>query len=672
MNPLVKSLQAINAGLKRFSMQFSRSASVSWGYLLGRTRYDYAGIVGDGTGNSAVMACLGWIGRTFPEAPVMVQRPQGTDYEPIAGHPLVELLEQPNPFYSGSVLWAATLTSYHADGNAYWLKERSAAGRVVALWYTPHTLIDPVSESSTAFVEYYRYRVNGQEIRLDPADVVHFRNGLDPENPRKGLAPLKSALREVFADDEAALFFGALMRNMGIPGVLISPDSDGVELQQGDADVIKASFEERFGGDNRGRPLVMNGKTKVEVLSFSPEQMNLRELRRLPEERITAVLGIPAIVAGLGAGLDRSTFANYAEAREAAWEDNIIPTQRIIAADLKTQLLRDFDDNPKLRVAFDNSGIRVLQPDQTAIVTRTITAVQAGVMRVDEGRREIGLDAGPEHEFYLIPAGYEVRKELEAPEPEPVELPPPGLRAITEGTEGDEEPPEPILRLAAARKDRKDSLARLRHQQAEKRLLRELRAYFADQARAVVRAYERTSKAQGDDLLGPEWDDLLRDLALEFFSDQAALVAGDVGATLGLPDLAQLAADRYGETVKALAERVTNINETTREQIARIVKDGLTAGEHPRVIARSLTDLFTDMKRSRAETIARTETANVMNLSAIDAYEASGVVTAVKVLDGDFDEECARVNGQTWSFAQARANPIAHPRCVRAYAPVVA
>jgi HK97 family phage portal protein len=671
MNPLVKSLRAINTGLKRFAMTFGSTASVSWGYLLGRTRYDYEGIVGDGTGNSAVMACLDLLGRVFPEAPVQVLRPKAGDYEPIPGHPLVELLEYPNPFYSGAVLWKATLNSYHTDGNAYWLKERSAAGRVVALWYTPHTLIEPVSESSTAFVEYYRYRVNGIEQRWDPANVVHFRNGLDAANPRKGLAPLKSALREVFSDDEASLFTGALMRNMGIPGVLISPDSDGVELDQESAETIKASFEERFGGDNRGRPLVMNGKTKLDILSFSPEQMSMPLIHQHAEERIAAILGTPAVIVGLGAGLSRSTYNNMGEAAEHLWEHNIIPSHRVFASDLKVQLLRDFDDNQQLRVGFNTSGVRALQPDQTAVVDRTVKLLQAGALTVAEARRDVGMDAGPEHEFYMIPAGYEVRKELEAPEPEPVEMPS-MLRAVTEG---DEEPPEPILRLAAARKDRKDrkdSLAHLRHQQAETRLVRELRAYFADQGRAVVRAYERSSKAAGDDLLGPEWDDLLRDLALEFFSDQAALVAGDVGATLGLPDLAQLAADRYGETVKALAERVTNINETTREQIARIVKDGLTAGEHPRVIARSLTDLFTDMKRSRAETIARTETANVMNLSAIDAYEASGVVTAVKVLDGDFDEECARVNGQTWSFAQARANPIAHPRCVRAYAPVVA
>jgi phage portal protein BeeE len=180
-------------------------------------------------------------------------------------------------------------------------------------------------------------------------------------------------------------------------------------------------MEQRTGGDNRGRPLVLGGSVKVERLAFTPEEMDLRELRRLPEERISAVIGIPAIVAGLGAGLDRATYNNAEEAQEMAWRNNIIPTQRVLAADLTTQLLRDFDDSPGLRVWFDNSDVGVLQPDISAIYDRTIKAVQAGVITVAEARRDLGKDADSSHEFYLIPSGFEVRAELEAPDPEPVE-----------------------------------------------------------------------------------------------------------------------------------------------------------------------------------------------------------------------------------------------------------
>src|SRR5581483_6204053 len=127
-------------------------------------------------------------------------------------------------------------------------------------------------------------------------------------------------------DDEAANFTAALLRNMGVPGVVVSPEQ-GATVSQEDADVTKAYVKSKFTGDNRGEPLVLSGPTKVQQFGFSPEQLLLKELRRIPEERVSAVLGVPAMVAGLGAGLDRSTFTNYAEAREAAYEQAIIPTQ---------------------------------------------------------------------------------------------------------------------------------------------------------------------------------------------------------------------------------------------------------------------------------------------------------------------------------------------------------
>lgn len=421
---VTRAASAVGRGLKQLTIRFSRTTGYGWALLFGRTRYDYVAAVGDGTRNSAVAACLSWIGRTFPEAPVRVLKPKGSEYEAIPGHPMVELIERPNPYYSGPVLWAATMLSYHAEGDAYWVKARSGAGRPVQLWWIPHTLMTPKSDNDTDFIQYYEYRPGGTPIKLDPSEVVHFRNGLDPSNPRKGSAPLKAALREVFADDEAANFFGALMRNMGIPGVLIAPDTEHVNLQQEDADAIKADFETKFGGDNRGRPMVLPAKTKVEKLAFSPEELDLRQLRRLPEERISAVLGVPAIVAGLGAGLDRSTFANYAEAREAAWEDCILPTQRIIAADLKAQLLPDFDDAAGKRVDFDISGVRVLQPDQNALYTRTLDALLKGAVRLDEARRQLGQETKPEHEVWYIPNTVTVRATVLPAEPEPEPAPP--------------------------------------------------------------------------------------------------------------------------------------------------------------------------------------------------------------------------------------------------------
>jgi HK97 family phage portal protein len=381
-----------------------------------RSNFDYQAEVGDGMGSSTVAAPVLWLARNFPEAPpALWEREDNNQNTQIWDHPMLRLLERPTPFHTGQLLWMATIADYTVNGEAFWIKQRSRAGTPVRLWYTPSWMMEPrpaTDETATdddAYVAFYVYSVDGQQYKLDPRDVVHFRFGLDPQNPRRGLSPLKSVLREVFTDDEAAAFTASLLRNMGIPGIMVSPDSDE-EIDEGDARATKDYLMEKFSGDRRGEPIVMTSKTKIQQFGFSPEQLLLRELRRVPEERVTAVTGVPAVVAGLGAGLDRSTFTNMAEAREAAYESGIIPTQRTLAADVRWQLLPDFERDPfKWLFGFDLSHVRVLQEDLYRSTQRHDLAVRGGWEMVKEARKAANLEVDEQRDsVFLRPANVNV------------------------------------------------------------------------------------------------------------------------------------------------------------------------------------------------------------------------------------------------------------------------
>lgn len=384
-------------------MVFQRNSIRS--FFFSRSSYDYLKDVGDGTGSSTVMAPLLWIARTFPEAPPMLWRqfPDGHE-EPERAHPMLRLLQRPNEHFSGAILWMATLMDWYVDGNAYWLKVRSNAGMTAELWWVPSWLIEPKGTESE-FVTHYEYRPGMETVKLPIDDVVHFRFGMDGDDPRKGRSPLKSVLREVFTDDEAASFTASLLRNMGVPGLILSPDSDSSPSDE-DVKAMKAYVTASVGGDKRGETLVLKGRTKVDQFGFSPEQMLLKELRRIPEERVSAVLGVPAIVAGLGAGLDRSTFTNYTEARQAAYEQTLIPTQRILSEDIRFQLLTDWESDPwGWRCGFDLSNVRILQDDQDKLATRLNVGVAGGWIKRSEARRAMGhtVAADKSDDVYLIP-----------------------------------------------------------------------------------------------------------------------------------------------------------------------------------------------------------------------------------------------------------------------------
>lgn len=374
--------------------------------LLNRTRINYAREV-DASANSIIIACVRWVQRVSTEAPLMLQEwlEDRKEWEDIHRDDVLDLLERPNTFYGGTTLHKATIADLMLDGNAYWLKVRSRSGRVVQLWWAPASTMEPKPDERdpTMFISHYEYTPGGAPITVRVEDVVHFRDGMDPQNPRKGLSGVKGLLREVFTDDEAANYTACLLRNMGVPGVIISPKQGNIGPEA--ANEIKQKYMEKTTGDHRGEPLVLQGESTVTQFGFNPEQMKLRELRGIPEERITAVLGVNAAVVGLGAGLATTKVgATLREYREEAFESTIIPMYRELAQELTHQLLRDFRDVRRFRLWHNLRGVRVLQEDNKRLAETIRQLTDGGLIRISEARRQLGYPVLPEHEIYLRPS----------------------------------------------------------------------------------------------------------------------------------------------------------------------------------------------------------------------------------------------------------------------------
>ncbi len=374
--------------------------------------------IGNGSSSSIVVACLQVLTNAFTEAPVAVMQedPDGLA-SAVKDHPLVAKVERPNEFMTSDLLWQHYIWSSRLEGNAYYFKERSAAGRVAELWPLRSDLVEPRSaEGSNNLIDFYAYRPRGTEVRIAPSEILHLRFGLDPTNHAKGLAPLKVVLKEILGDEEASRFSAALLSNMAIPGVILSPRGDQMGPRQPEADQIRDKWLERFGRDRRGEPLVLSGAMDVEMVSFSPQQMDLKQLRRVPEERVSGVLGVPAILAGLGAGIESSSGKSETVALiETFTEITIIPDWRRIGRQLTYDLLPEWDLRPNRWVAFDTTDVRALQDDENEIWTRSDTGIRGGWLTVAEGKKMVGLDPGENDDVYLRSIGTEAIPSTEAP-----------------------------------------------------------------------------------------------------------------------------------------------------------------------------------------------------------------------------------------------------------------
>ena len=385
----------------------------AWSILMNRTRFDYRAEVGDPMTNSIVGAVVGWIATNFPEAPVRIVIEDTTEiaYRPAAAGPgaMLRLLERPNEKMSGVVLWMATIVDY-IRGDAYWLKARNDSGRVAELWWLPRWMIEPKwdERDPSSFITYYEYTVDGLKYAIDPRNVVHFRNGMNPRNPRKGVDRLEPLFREILTDDEAANFTAALLRNLGVPGVIIAPANTTQGTMRTDPEAVKKSFMDRFGGDKRGEPMVLTAPTEVKVLSWNPKDLDLKALRRIPEERVSANLHVPAGVAQLGAGLDRNTFTNYGEARVAAYTEGVIPLQRLIAAELEVQLLSEFADLDReaLDVWFDWTKVAAMQAFVADLWKRMESPATKGLITRAAFKKATGQPVLPGDDVYVMPNNY--------------------------------------------------------------------------------------------------------------------------------------------------------------------------------------------------------------------------------------------------------------------------
>lgn len=137
--------------------------------------------------------------------------------------------------------------------------------------------------------------------------------------------------------------------------------------------------------------------------------------------------------------------------------------------------------------------------------------------------------------------------------------------------------------------------------------------------------------------------------------------------------------DREDDDLQTLfeeaGERIKGITEETRARVKRYVEIANEKQLPPAALAKLIReDPSGAFSRSRAQTIARTETATVYNRGAVIGYKKSGRVKRVRVQDNEGPNSCQAckdANGQVWDLDKAEKNPTEHPNCVRSFVPVV-
>jgi HK97 family phage portal protein len=351
-------------------------------------------VAGD-LGLNGVVACgLNWYIRNWNQVYPTYKRPVNGLEQDTVESPVIKLLLNPCPSVSlPSVFYSNLITDIIVQGNGYIRKVRNRDKSVGALQYLPADCVGFNSNSRGVLIGYKYSPLGTEAYDIDVNDIIHIKIGRDPKDLRYGRSPLVSALKEIATDNVAGSTAYALA-NSPLPSMFVSPDMTGnaSEVTREQAVAVKERLQSQYNSDNGAGVVVMTSPVKIEKVSYAPKDMALDTLRMLPETRICAVMGLNPMVLGLSSGLAHSTYSNYQEAQQQAWEDGMLPLCGLIAEAFTFGLLPEFNDYSEGDyIEYDYSKVKALQDNRTDEAKRATELYKAGIASLAEAKRIAGL-----------------------------------------------------------------------------------------------------------------------------------------------------------------------------------------------------------------------------------------------------------------------------------------
>ena len=285
---------------------------------------------------------------------------KGIEIEEVSQHPLIDLMDQVNPFRNEFDLKFETVLFEELTGNAYWylvpsgLSSPTTPGRKLPaeIWTLQSDKVT-ILPSEREFIKGYEYRVGEKRTIFEPSEIIHFRYA-NPENQFYGMSPLTAAAYAVDIDTSKKKYVFNFFKNYAIPPVIFKAAYDektgkGPKWNKEQWDEYKNSFMRMHAGpDNAGKMALLQGGLDIQNVGFSPKEFFHLVNNRPTIEEIAAIYGVPLFKL-TGEGTDRM---NAEKADYSYMKDTITPKLMQIAQKLNEQLIPLYDKN--LFVEFEN------------------------------------------------------------------------------------------------------------------------------------------------------------------------------------------------------------------------------------------------------------------------------------------------------------------------------
>lgn len=358
---------------------------------------------------STVLACVRVIAEGIGALPAQLRQRTQDGSEPNTTADAAWLLEEPN----GWMTWqdfAESLTMHAAlTGNGFALIQRGINGRPIGLlpllpgWVQYRQLAD-------WSIEYTVATPNGQAMTVGLADMFHLRGpswdtvgGLEVVRLARESIGLAAAIEWTQAGH-----FG----KGGTPSGAITVQGQITEQK---AEEIRARWETAHGAGQGGRIAVFGHGAEFKQFDLNFASAQTMETRRLQVEEICRAFRVfPQII---GAGDKAPTYASA----EAFFAGHAVHTLGPWARRWELTLARDLLTLRQRSGLFFNLDVEsILRADTRATGDFLRQMVDGGIMKPNEARRRLGLNAEPGGDVLRPAANIGGRPEpTPSPDPEP-------------------------------------------------------------------------------------------------------------------------------------------------------------------------------------------------------------------------------------------------------------
>lgn len=302
-------------------------------------------------------------------------------------HPLLKLWNRPNPLMTGTEFRSRLVAHRLLQGNAYVERVGPKSRPPLELYAHRPDRMRVIVGDSVNPIAGYKYSVNGIDTDFKPEQICHWKT-FHPLNDWYGMSPLEAAAQSVDQNNESRSWNVALLQNSARPpGGFFSKEP----LSDEQFSRLQSLVEDRYSGSsNAGRPILGEGGIEWQDFGLSPIDMAWVEGTRMSNREICTAFGVPPELIG---DPTSKTYSNYQEARQAFYQETVLPLLDSLRDALNAWLVPLFGDN--IRLEYDADDIEALQEDQDAIFTRL---EKCTFLTVNEKRERAGYEALPDPE----------------------------------------------------------------------------------------------------------------------------------------------------------------------------------------------------------------------------------------------------------------------------------